>query len=494
MKESKVQWANGKLRSKRWFAWGLTGAGGYWGIRSQIAESASCITLICCLAPAFVMPANAVELFPAQPNVSLVDEAFSTDATAPAYGFNTDSTVSRGWLNLNNALANEASAVKHFAPTIARQSLVDVSFDWKYSGDYSSKGGVEFRDLYGRLVFAIQGASKTDGTNQLRYSISGLDSDSRDAAYIVEPTWTGIPLTIGKTYGIRFQADFEAKKISFQISDGATVVVQKLNLATAATGLERMVATSGFRQTGNKHAVDNLRILGNGSAPVPILAGETVYAFGDSIVYGHLYSQASFADFIARQEGMTITKRAVNGATVMPSAKTIVDQLAAAPTAVPNYVVFDGGTNDAYPATLNHLGALTSGTSGPFDTSTFAGAFENLIFKIKAKYPGAKLVYVAVAKLGARDSSVQQSLRNIELGACAKWGVAVADVYPLLDTSIDSNRVSYSFDSLQPSGLPSTSGSWTSGGITYPTGTHPNFPAIESFYTPTVSAKMRAIH
>jgi lysophospholipase L1-like esterase len=243
--------------------------------------------------------------------------------------------------------------------------------------------------------------------------------------------------------------------------------------------------------------IDNILIRGRGDAPPLILAGRTVYAFGDSIVAGHIYQGASFPDFVARQEGMILTKKAVNGATVMPGANSIVDQLLSAPTAEPDYVLFDGGTNDAYPSILTKLGTVTAGFPSIFDTDTFAGAFEDLISKIKARYPRSKLLYVAVARLGARDRATQATLRDIELRICAKWGVAVADVYAVLDTSSEANRIKYSFDSLQPGGQPDTAetkGGWIDQrGTARPTGTHPNFPAIETFYAPIVGQKMRAI-
>jgi lysophospholipase L1-like esterase len=427
----------------------------------------------------------------------LINEDFGTAAAAPAFGFNRDATVSDGELKLNNNLGNETTAVKLFGPEVSGQSAVDVSFDWTYRGDRNSKGGMEFRDPYGRLVFAVMGATKSTGDNQLRYSTSGTDADSSNAKFVVEPTWTAQPITVGTTYTVRFQADFANKTISYRILDGTNVLVENANEPITATGLDRLVATSAYKENSNAQSVDNLLLTAAGDAPSPILAGRTVYAFGDSIVAGHRYTQASFIDFVARQEGMTLVKKAVNGATVLPSSNTIVDQLASAPAGQPDYIVFDGGTNDAYPATLDKLGAVSNGFDSELDVSTFAGAFENLIARMREKYPEADIVYTAVHRLGARDVETQEALREIELEACKKWGVTVADIYSTdLDTTDVTKRVTYSFDSLQASGLPGTAdttGSWEVDGVLRPTGTHPNFPAIEEFYAPVVASTLRDI-
>ncbi|WP_165362780.1 GDSL-type esterase/lipase family protein [Promicromonospora panici] len=432
---------------------------------------------------------------PVPPATKLIDEDFGTAAAAPAFGFSRDARVSDGELKLNNNLGNETTAVKLFGPEVSGQSAVDLTFDWTYRGDRNSKGGIEFRDPYGRLVFAVMGSTKTTGDNQLRYSTSGTDADSSHAKFGVEPTWTARPITVGKTYTVRFQADFANKTISYQILDGTNVLVENANKPMTATGLDRMVATSAYKENSNAQSVDNVLLTVAGDAPSPMLAGKTVYAFGDSIVAGHRYPTGSFIDFVARQEGLTLVKKAVNGATVLPSSNTIVNQLASAPAGQPHYIVFDGGTNDAYPATLDKLGAISDGFDSELDVSTFAGAFENLIARMKEKYPEADIVYTAVHRLGARDSETQEALREIELAACAKWGVTVADVYSTkLDTTDVTKRVKYSFDSLQASGLPGTAdttGSWEVDGVLRPTGTHPNFPAIEEFYAPVVANTLR---
>ena len=221
--------------------------------------------------------------FPSAPPADLMDEQFGTAAAAPAFGFDKDAVIADGVLKLTNGLGNEKTAIKHFSPQIVRQSVVDVTFEWTYNGTQDAKGGIEFRDRDGRLAFAIQGSTKTNGDNQLRHATTGPDSDSTTAAFALEPAWSSVPLTAGKTYTVRFQADFPGHKVSYRISDGSTVLVQQLNRSTTATGLERMVATRAYKVTTNAQTVDKLVIKGSGD---PAAAEQVAVAGTTDIIVG----------------------------------------------------------------------------------------------------------------------------------------------------------------------------------------------------------------
>jgi hypothetical protein len=156
----------------------------------------------------------------------------------------------------------------------------------------------------------------------------------------------------------------------------------------------------------------------------------------------------------------------VNGATIGPGGNQILTQVRNASAQAPDYVVFNGGTNDAYPAT--------------FDRSTYASALETTVRTMRTKWPTARIVYVAVHKLGSRDWNTQLAIREVTLRIATKWGITVADVFnnTTLDTRIDSHRVAYTFNGLV-NGYPGTGG----------TGTHPNLAGI-GFYVPVLTAAM----
>lgn len=239
-----------------------------------------------------------------------------------------------------------------------------------------------------------------------------------------------------------------------------------------------------------------------------VLAGKKVITFGDSIVDGHLYKKAGFMEFVAEQEGMSVTKYANNGACIMPGSPIdeeglggmiLEDQIrrAAEDGLDPDYVVFDGGTNDAYEPVMDRLGDAEEasreaanektddgGKINPALFDTFAGAFAGTIGAIQRNWPRAKVVYVAAHRLGYRDRGVQEALHRIQMNVCAHMGVAAADLYDEcgLDTADEAMCRKYSFDVIKD-GIPAPGEE--------PTGTHPNFEAIREFYLPIVSDVLR---
>ena len=396
------------------------------------------------------------------------------------FSFNRGSQIADGKLVITKDMGNAAAAVSYFSPEIAAQKAVDFSFDYK--ADYADKMGLEFRDSYGRLLFAVCAAPQK---SELRTSTTGDAVDDDKAASASEPAWSPVKMSSDKTYTFRVHADFEAKTVSFQLKEkDGDVLAQQLDIPTDAGNLAKMNACSWW--ASKPQYIDNFRLTAPEERIELPLAGKTIYAFGDSIVAGHQYQKAGFADFAATAEGMSVQKFAVNGATVMDagySGGQIAAQVSGAPAECPDYVLFDGGTNDAEYLLNNpdvQYGEVTdSKDPAAFDTATFAGAFESLVYQMQEKYPDAKLVYTAVHKLGSRDNEVQEKLRAIELAVCEKYGVAVADVYGKtdLDTNDVNKKNDYTFDSLAANGLPGNNGS----------GTHPNFKAIEEFYVPVVT-------
>lgn len=223
-----------------------------------------------------------------------------------------------------------------------------------------------------------------------------------------------------------------------------------------------------------------------------ILSGKKVLTFGDSIIDGHLYKKAGFMEFVAQQEGMTVKKYANNGACILPGSPIdeaglggmiLTDQVekAAAAGETADYIVFDGGTNDAYAPVMEKLGEVSRKS---METDTFAGAFRKTIDAIQKNWPKAVVVYVAVHRLGYRERNIQKALHEIALNICAEMGVTVANLYDEcgLDTADEAMCRKYSFDVLKD-GIPAPSEN--------PTGTHPNFEAIQDYYLPFVSNALK---
>ena len=82
----------------------------------------------------------------------------------------------------------------------------------------------------------------------------------------LEPKWEAVTLDVNKTYVIRVRADFEAKTVSYRINEKATgkVLAQKVNAATEASGLARIISCSWW--DSKAQYLDNFRL----TAPVAL--------------------------------------------------------------------------------------------------------------------------------------------------------------------------------------------------------------------------------
>ena len=413
---------------------------------------------------------------------TIIDENFD-DNSSEDFAFDKGSVYENGKLVITKNMGNAEAAVSYFSAQIANQRGVDFSFDWKC--DAANKMGFEFRDSYGRLLFAICAAP---GKNELRTSTTGGAVSDTKAASAEEPVWSAFALDTSKTYIVRVHADFDAKQMSYQVSEkGGSVLTQELNIPTEAVNLAKMNACSWW--DSKPQYIDDFKLTAPKETVDLPLKDSIVYAFGDSIVAGHQYTQSSFIDFVVDKEDMRLTKFAVNGATIMDAGYMggqILAQIDEAPEEAPDFVLFDGGTNDAEYIYKNNIAYGSVGESKEeesFDTSTFAGAFEQTVYQMRQKWPDAQIIYTAVHKMGSRDLAVQEAMHGLVLQICKKWGIAMANVYEdaALDTNDANQKNNYTFDNNGSNGLPGVNGS----------GTHPNFAAIEEFYVPVVSAAFR---
>lgn len=408
----------------------------------------------------------------------LIDETFSTQTTPANFGFPAGAAVANGVLNVTKGMSSYTTSVKTFDAAIAGERTLDLTFDWKTAVATSGhKTGIELRDSQGNLVFSLAGTAA-----ELRYGLTGPVSNSTSAPDSLNPTWTRIAYDRTKLYTVNLHLDFTLQRVQYTIATKETAARVMASGTASMTGknLAKLVACN-YYGTGVQ-SIDNFRLTAPANAANGALKGKTMYAFGDSIVYGHNYAR-SFVNLTAERELMNLTKYAVNGAAIGPVGGQIITQVRGAASQSPDYVVFNGGTNDAELIYDNRykVGTMAAGFDpATFDKSTYAGSLETTIHTMRTKWPTARIVYVAVHKLGSRDWNTQLAIRSVTLQISRKWGITVADVFnnTTLDTRIDSHRVAYTFNGLVNS-YPGTSG----------TGTHPNLAGI-NFYVPVLTAAL----
>ena len=214
----------------------------------------------------------------------------------------------------------------------------------------------------------------------------------------------------------------------------------------------------------------------SGGSSLNPLKGKIAAFTGDSICYGYGYA-GGYAKIIGEQNNMTIQNIAVSGGTIVP-----VQDAFCISTSIANlrsdadYVIIDGGGNDAN-RTLP-VGSLTVGYTDTLDTTTFAGAFENMLKAAIDRFHTAKIGYVFIHKgaghFDSRDTSLTTSYYLVAKLACEKWGIPYCDLNtktPAL-AYIDKLKTSYTYNG---------------------DGFHPNEQGYKLFYVPKITAWMKTL-
>lgn len=219
----------------------------------------------------------------------------------------------------------------------------------------------------------------------------------------------------------------------------------------------------------------------------------TLYGFGDSLIAGHELKIGLLDDF-AQREHLTLHNFAVNGATIIPTKPSdhtwasenhipdLARQLAQAPTAAPDLIVFDGTTNDAinYVDQRYPLGAPAADFQvTSFNLASYAGCFENVLAQMQAKYPLVPRYFVAVHHMPTIPLARQDQVQAMAAQLCRKWSVPVIDIYGAgqINTFNPEMAARFSYNS----------GSHPQDGD----GTHLNARGYQRYYTPMLQAQIK---
>lgn len=169
------------------------------------------------------------------------------------------------------------------------------------------------------------------------------------------------------------------------------------------------------------------------------LSGKKITFNGDSICAGDGF-RGGYGIIIAERCGMKYQNVAIGGATVTAETYTkngvkrhwicrTIDRM----DEDSDFAILEGGVNDASISgeLAIPIGEITDGYKGPFDDTTFIGAFESMLRQAVIKFRGKKIGYIAVHKMTARYSSTYTGDDSFYLAAkrcCAKWGVPFLDL------------------------------------------------------------------
>lgn len=205
------------------------------------------------------------------------------------------------------------------------------------------------------------------------------------------------------------------------------------------------------------------------------LSGKILSVNGDSICEGVGYD-GGYAGIIGTENGMTVQNIGVSGGTITPIGDNhTISTTISSMRSDADYIILEGGINDAIAEIT--LGSISNGYSATLDTSTYAGAFENMLKSAIARFPGKKIGYIFVHKVqsGYLSTDGANSYYGIAKMCCEKWGVPYLDLNTLVPPlgMIDALKTAYT----------------ANGGD----GLHPNEDGYRLFYVPKITAWMKTL-
>lgn len=214
-----------------------------------------------------------------------------------------------------------------------------------------------------------------------------------------------------------------------------------------------------------------------------ILYGKTILDFGDSLAAGdgnrtyddagHEISRAGYAHLIAERNGMTLVSAAKGGASFGTyndvRNQHIINQITDCTTTDADYILIDGGANDAIQSSTISKGTISAGYDATLDETSFCGGMEAAIKLCLTKWPKSKVVYVCIHMI--QNTGVLEYMETAR-EICRKWSVPYVNMSEagLLNCNISGRLSEYMTD-----------------------GNHPNESGYLTWYVPPIEAKLREL-
>ena len=171
---------------------------------------------------------------------------------------------------------------------------------------------------------------------------------------------------------------------------------------------------------------------GSDSSPLwqksALFLGDSICYGFDDVAIGNV--RRAYAGRVAYDYDMTWVNAGVSGATLstVTDRKLIVDQMSAYKNQKFDYVVIEGGINDA----LNKvaIGEISKTIYSGLDTTTYAGALEYLFREVTKAYPNAKVGFMITYQC-PRNASHETYItyQDITKEICEKWDIEYLDMF-----------------------------------------------------------------
>lgn len=192
----------------------------------------------------------------------------------------------------------------------------------------------------------------------------------------------------------------------------------------------------------------------------PIILDNKVLLFtGDSICYGANWRpetedfsttgwrkiiQEDYPESITYGYGVggtTITKREGRTDSILERMSRMFSEHPEA-----DYIIIQGGVNDAYNITDCPIGTISSGYTSELNENTFAGALESIFKYAQTNWLGKKIGYIVTFKVPSAMGRFKfNEYMDIAKQICEKWSVPYCDLYNESNLNYYINEVSNAY-------------------------------------------------
>lgn len=214
-----------------------------------------------------------------------------------------------------------------------------------------------------------------------------------------------------------------------------------------------------------------------------VLKGKTVLNLGDSIADARNSPDIiGYRDLLELKDGMIVTSYAKGGATIMCNQEnnicSQVDKAILELTDAPDFILFDGYTNDVGSGSDSDLGDLIWSYDGVLNKNQFCGAFEYVCRTLKSSFPDSIIIYIRPHNMASRSINRQREWGEKALEVCEKYSIPVVDIFK--NGNLNTQFSQYV-------------GVYTDTGQGEIDRTHPNSLGYEKFYYPPLVTLMRSL-
>lgn len=190
------------------------------------------------------------------------------------------------------------------------------------------------------------------------------------------------------------------------------------------------------------------------------LTGNLLF-IGDSICYGAEWI-GGYAKIIGELNPNTnIINKAIGGTTITKRnnvTNSILEVLENNLSENADYIIIEGGVNDAFNTNTCPIGKITEDYSNNFNVNTFSGALEKIFYDCQnnQNWRNKKICFIVTFKVPSAGSLKGQTFYNYMQRAkeiCEKWSIPYIDLFngSILNYYIESNVTNYSGgDGLHP--------------------------------------------